>query len=287
MAGIIRREFRAYSASNLVDDVNGEGNQENFLYLAIGRSAVWTDENIPPTPTTKDSDMIEFWNNIEGMVRITPQQAALVVPRKNWTAGTIYQTFDTSKTDDLAFADNFYVKNSLDQVYMVTTAIGSSAVTEPTGTNDVTVDGVYYKFMYTISPADADRFKTDNWIPVNFESAALGGTLQVGETSANLFFGARDVMFYGTVNNDGVVINNTIKYRQVALIRNPILDDGAGTIASGSEYGKVSGAGFVTTPTGISNSIIRNSGELMYMENKLAIQRRADQIENIRLIVEY
>ena len=160
-------------------------------------------------------------------------------------------------------------------------------VTEPVGTSDVTADGVTYKYMFTIAPADADRFKTDNWIPLNFEAVGSGGNLQIGETESHLYFGARDVMFYGTINNDGVTIDNTIKYRQVALIRNPILDDGSSTVASGSEYGTESGVGFVTSPTGATNSVIRDSGELMYIENKLAIQRRADQIENVRLIVEY
>lgn len=300
MTGIIRREFRVFSAANLVDDINAEGNQENNVYMGIAKSSAWADENTPDTPDTKESTLETYWDDIIGMTKIPAAQVALVVPRNDWTSGTTYPIFDKTTTDDVAYNTKFYVVNSENRVYECITSSGAANTVEPLAVNEVLASGVrtvtsdsyVWKYLYTITTGDADRFKTPNWIPVNFEDSTSSGTAIVAnneQLNSHLILGAKRVMFYGLISADGVVISDSTTYRQIGLHRNPIIDDGSATLATANEFGLISGVGFVDagSESGSGNEMIRNSGEFMYMENKKSVQRVNSQTEEIRLIVEY
>jgi len=63
-------------------------------YYYLGKTVTWTDELTPPYPT--DSLAYEFSsrNDIITMKEIKPTDIAYVIPRYNWTSGTIYDQYD-------------------------------------------------------------------------------------------------------------------------------------------------------------------------------------------------
>jgi hypothetical protein len=63
-------------------------------YYYLGKTVTWTDELTPPYPT--DSQAYEFAsrNDIITMKEIKPTDIAFVIPRYNWTSGTIYDQYD-------------------------------------------------------------------------------------------------------------------------------------------------------------------------------------------------
>jgi hypothetical protein len=96
-----------------------------------------------------------------------------VVPRNNWASGTIY-----SQYDDLVSGyptRPYYVKTDNNQVY-VCLETGRDAdgnivpsTVEPTSANDNSFrlgDNYVWKFLYTISAADANQFMSSNFMPV-------------------------------------------------------------------------------------------------------------------------
>ena len=113
------------------------------------------------------------------------------IPRYNWSSGAIYSAYD----DDFASipaTNSYYVLTEDNQVYIClqqgkssTGAVANSTV-KPTGTSTKafkTSDGYVWKFLYTLSATNANKFLSANFVPVEkvLDSATLGRPLTVLE----------------------------------------------------------------------------------------------------------
>ena len=169
MAAIITDKLK-----NLVVDLikANDSDASNKYYAAIGRSEAWNDSDVSPTPLRTKSEENDFRNSMQSMKLIA--DVSLVIPRYNWSTGTFYSAYDDTQVGQPTNA--YYVVNANQQVYMVLRASVSATGTavastvEPTGnttgTPFKTSDGYVWKFMYSISATDANKFQSANFIPV-------------------------------------------------------------------------------------------------------------------------
>lgn len=109
--------------------------------------------------------------------RILSGDVSHVIPRYNWTSGQTYTEYNDIGTNILS--DTFYVVTDEYNVYKclsnnsspVNTS-GVPSVYKPSGSSSNTVittaDGYVWKYMYTISTADALKFLTTTHIPVKY-----------------------------------------------------------------------------------------------------------------------
>ena len=65
----------------------------NYYYF-LGKTLQWSDEAAPPYPVDSYAYEREVRNEIITMKAITPSDVAFVVPRVNWTTGTVYDMYD-------------------------------------------------------------------------------------------------------------------------------------------------------------------------------------------------
>ena len=65
-----------------------DSDASNNYYAAIGRSEQWNATDTPPTPLRNLSDEIKFRNSMQSVKLIG--DVSRVVPRANWTSGSIY-----------------------------------------------------------------------------------------------------------------------------------------------------------------------------------------------------
>jgi len=149
----------------------------NFYYF-IGKVVDWSNPSTPPTPDESRNVEHDTRNRIINLKKIIPSDLSLIIPRKNWSSGTIYDQFDlnisatnpaTSGATTLK-TSNFYVLSSSFQVYkVISNNNGVASTVEPSG-NDLgiisTGDGYKWKFMYTVPLALRSRFLTDTFMPV-------------------------------------------------------------------------------------------------------------------------
>ena len=168
MAAIITDKLK-----NLVVDLikANDSDASNKYYAAIGRSEAWNDSDVSPTPLRTKSEENDFRNSMQSMKLIA--DVSLVIPRYNWSSGTFYSAYDDTQVGN---TNAYYVINANQQVYMVLRASVSATGTavastiEPTGnttgTPFKTSDGYVWKFMYSISATDANKFQSANFIPV-------------------------------------------------------------------------------------------------------------------------
>ena len=63
-------------------------------YYYLGKTVTWTDELTPPYPTDSLAYEHSSRNDIITMKEIKPTDIAYVIPRYNWTSGTIYDQYD-------------------------------------------------------------------------------------------------------------------------------------------------------------------------------------------------
>lgn len=161
--------------------------RKSYVYTFIGKALPWnTGTEIPPAPADTDSAINEYYRRGFLAKQISLENATLVVPRINWEANTVYSTY-TSNT-------NFYVLNSGDQVFKclsnVATNVASTSQPELTlSTTSLeepyieTSDGYKWKYLYTLTSSQKQKFLSDEWMPVTFNkfvrAAAAPGSIDV------------------------------------------------------------------------------------------------------------
>lgn len=138
----------------------------NF-YLALGRPGPWEDDI--PTANTSYVTNIEVWQNLYGGKKIVGSDLSHVAKRFNWTANTVYAQFE--HTQDYNQNTQFYVLTSANNVYKcISNNYGATSTTEPSSLTvdniTQTADGYKWKYMYSISLSDQERFLTDDYMPV-------------------------------------------------------------------------------------------------------------------------
>lgn len=63
-------------------------------YYYLGKTVTWTDDLVPPYPTDSVAYENSARNDIITMKEIKPTDIAYVIPRYNWTSGSIYDQYD-------------------------------------------------------------------------------------------------------------------------------------------------------------------------------------------------
>jgi hypothetical protein len=150
---------------------------DTLYFIGIGRSQVWNDSDVVSAPTNRPATERDFRQNLQAVRQINDM--SYVVPRVNWTSGSIYNAFDDNVTGYPT--PNYYIINQSNEVFIclqqgrnVTGAAVPSTI-EPSGnlaTIVKTADGYIWKYLYTIGAYSASRFLASNFMPVQFIDSA-------------------------------------------------------------------------------------------------------------------
>lgn len=141
-------------------------------FAAIGRSEDWNDSDVAPTAVNSAREERNFRLGLQSVKNVI--DLSMVVPRYNWASGTIYSQYDDAQVGYPSQA--YYVMNNNNQVYMViqqsrnVSGVAQVSTVQPTGnttgTPFSTSDGYIWKFLYSISALDANKFISANYLPV-------------------------------------------------------------------------------------------------------------------------
>ena len=149
-------------------------------YVFIGKVDQWPDDNNPPTPSQDQATLKKLFKNMIAAKLIYTSNLAAVVPRFDWTTGTVYSQY-TDYQDIFTFDSNgvmnnkFYVRNNIDQVFKcLWNNNGNASTVEPhfePGTFNSNLifqgaDNYKWKYMYTIAACPKKTFMDATWIPV-------------------------------------------------------------------------------------------------------------------------
>ena len=184
MAAIITNKFRIHNAEQYIEAFS-EASGTN-IYLFIGRPQPWSDDTSPPTPVDNNDTSFNAYDDMVAMKRVTASDVVHAVVRRDWTSGTVYDEYahDYSSTNSAASgatslsAATYYVLTDDYNVYkVINNNNGGASTTKPTGTSTgyiTTADSYVWKYMYSISAADALKFLSTDFMPVKFIASDPG-----------------------------------------------------------------------------------------------------------------
>lgn len=143
------------------------------VYLTFGYVSPWSNEASPPQANTSTDGVNEVWKYMLGGKRVVSSDIRHVVPRHDWTYGTVYTPYDNT-VDSLelkgansamhVITDDFNVFKCISNNY------GAPSLYKPTSTNPAsqfqTADLYIWKFMYSLTSEEQLRFLTPDFMPV-------------------------------------------------------------------------------------------------------------------------
>ena len=148
-------------------------------YIGIGKAEQWTTAGVAPIPTPSTNDVIQFQSSLQSVKKVA--DVSYVIPRVNWSAGSIYTAWDNTNSSDTTFGSlndiigAYYVINDQNNVYICiqqgvsNTGVVLNSLNKPTGITSAvfsTGDGYSWKFMYNVGVYNAQRYLTSNYVPV-------------------------------------------------------------------------------------------------------------------------
>lgn len=220
-------------------------------YVFIAGHEPFDDDLSPPAPNTSVNDGV--FRIKERMIygkKITPDDVAMLATKYVWTANTEYQKYDDSLSDLHLY--NFYVvaDEATDQhVFKCLNNPGTPSISKPllseTSAEDISyiklADDYQWKYLYTISASDYNKFATEKFMPVylneDVRAAAVDGAI---EAIALDFAGANYNSYTSGVFQDFFVGGNTqIFALESSASSNANFYNGCGVyIASGTGAGQ-------------------------------------------------
>lgn len=192
MPAIVSNKFRLHNAQQFKEAFDEASN--TVMYFYVGGPTAFADDLNPPTPSSTTAN-VEFtpWRDMIGVKRVQASDVSHVIPRHDWASGTVYSQYDDKLTN--INTDEFYVVTDEYNVYKCLFNNGGAvSTTKPTGSSTspiTTADGYVWKFMFSITTADALKFLTTNYIPVkklasddgssqwDVQAAAVDGAIHV------------------------------------------------------------------------------------------------------------
>lgn len=146
------------------------------LYLFIGKTSEWTDENNPPNPDTSDINDYVTLKDIIALKKITDNDLTIGIRRHDWVSGQIYSQYDSEKDpfDQNSYENPFYVVTDDLNIYKcLNNNNNSPSLSKPTGTSSRIInlaDGYSWKYMGSIRTGQASRFLTSDFVPVEYKT---------------------------------------------------------------------------------------------------------------------
>lgn len=236
MTAAVTEKFKKQVIQDLYDDVTDSA---NTYFIGIGRSEVWDDSDVTPTQTGARRDDTEFRLSMQSV--IAAETISFVVPRSNWSSGTIYNAYNDNITgigvnDYYVLTDSNAVYICLEQGKDATGATVSSTV-QPTSTTAAASrlgDGYVWKYLYTLGATAASSFLSANYMPVKLQDAT-------DSTSS-----ATDV--------DQETIQNAAVSGQIASVR---------VVSGGTGYGSAPTVSFDGDGTGAAATAVVSGGSIV------------------------
>lgn len=191
MTAIVTTPFRVVNAQNFKEDV-----ASSSVYVAIGKSDVWsnstsdTTDTTPFTPLDNIDNIAGAYQQMIGMKKVTAGEVSHIVPRHTWTSGRAYVAWDSD--DPTIYDKAFYIITSEFKVYKCIEAGAGASTIEPVHINTqptVESDGYKWKYMYTVTVVAAEKFLTNSYMPVDtlgYPTTATVNGATSSSTSATL-----------------------------------------------------------------------------------------------------
>ena len=186
---LVTTNFNVESAANFVSTF---ANNDYFVFAGKHTPYPGSDTILTTPDNSIKSTNLDVYDNMIFAKRISSNDVAHVIPKHIWTSNTFYYKYD--HTDGDLYTKKFYTVVDDSTEYNVykclfnnsNTTISTPSIVAPslkTADPIVTGDGYIWKYMYSVTKTQYEKFATGNYIPVvantTIEAAAVPGTIEI------------------------------------------------------------------------------------------------------------
>jgi hypothetical protein len=171
---LITNKFKTHAARQFLESFDEAAN--TIYYVAGHRSTAFSNDASPPDPQTSVYDThYTLYDELVFGKHVTPNDVKFMIRNVPWVSGTVYDMYD-DQMENLE-TKNFFVssiESGSRHVFKCLNNNGGIASTDQplfseTAPDDevyITTDGYQWKYMYTVSAANYNKFATAQYIPV-------------------------------------------------------------------------------------------------------------------------
>lgn len=279
MSAIITDSIKRTLLDGIIASV---GTTADTYYIGIGRSEQWNDSDVSPAPLNSLGDEKSFRTSLQSIK--SAEDVSYVVPRNNWTSGTLYSAYDDAGVSHPV--QPYFVLTDENGVYVcIERALNNDGSTKtstvrPTGTATTvftTADGYTWLFLYAIPVSKSLKFTSSGFMPVQIVTAAQaaadvsdaaqfavqqaatpGEILNIAITAGGTGYTSPPTV---TVSGNGIDATATATINAGAVTKISMADRGSGytlgTVAITGGGGSAAAARIVVGPTaGIGSNAI-------------------------------
>lgn len=185
MSKLITNNIKLFNVENFVESFTEPG--FNIYYFFVGNPLPFTSDTSPPTlyDNVKTTSLDAYDNMIYGK-RITANDVVTMCPRHDWESGTAYAKY--THDSNTLFDSAFYVLSDEGSSYSVfkclDNADGANSTDQPLLTSTAadddfyfTSDGYQWKYMYSVTSAQFNKFATESHIPIYTNANVVGNSV--------------------------------------------------------------------------------------------------------------
>ena len=175
MTNRIYNKFRRHIADQLLESLTEPAN--TAYYVVLSKSTAFADDNQVPQPDSTEhfADRVYHKEFISGKL-VTQSDVSFVVRRINWISGRAYDQYD-HMTENM-YDKDFYVVTDDHNVYKcIFNNGGALSTAKPVGVSESSFtlsDGYTWKYMYSITSDEAEKFLTQEFMPVGVVTEDTG-----------------------------------------------------------------------------------------------------------------
>lgn len=189
MSAIITDQIRILNAKNFVNEVSNTSNSY-YSFIGLPNSTDYQSNwnTSPPSPKDNFDQENGYWDSMIALKKIVASDARLVVPKRFWSSGTVYEMYrhDYSASNQAPrsgatnlYSASYFVINENYKVYICLqngtdpdNPRGRASLDQPDFTDlepraaGTSGDGYIWKYLYTIKPSEVTKFESTDYIPV-------------------------------------------------------------------------------------------------------------------------
>jgi len=172
MASYLKASIQRSYAESFLTELE---RNENQYFFFIAKSTAWSNDSSPPQYFDSVRAEYDVMNNIIGYKKLNPENVIFALPRYEWTANTVYDSYD----DNVNLFDDtdpaiFYVVTDENNIYKCLNNGGSTnkSTIKPTLTISTpfgSADGYTWQYLATVKEGNLP-YELTGYVPIEFST---------------------------------------------------------------------------------------------------------------------
>lgn len=221
MPSLVTNKFKLHNAKQFVESFTEPFG--NKYYAFVGRHVQFADDQNPPAPDSSENGLLYVvYDEMVFGKQVGFGDVVHMVRRVDWVSNAVYDAYD--HTDQTLTSKDFFVVSPEAGQFHIFKVLGNAdgvpstaqplaSQTSAAAESYITADGYSWKFMYSISASNFNKFATSSHIPVFPDSDVSGNAVGGAIDSVKVVAGGKNYKSHANGVFSGIAISgNTLIY---------------------------------------------------------------------------